>query len=191
LLVWTCRKGQSQLGDEALCFFHFGRVLIMKTIRKSQSIDLQFSSWNFIDKSYDNMDENETRWDSSKSWTMNEPKVVQDKMNSKKEANPKKGNRAMVVNGSQGSWAIVIKEVRQWALQGKIFTRIFLLYSSIHGPLLNSLMQIHVHCLNSDLTSFNTQFSFLTSAQFFCRLLHTWIVQVSHVTDTWPNKPNS
>jgi hypothetical protein len=29
---------------------------------------------------------------------MNEPKVVQDKMNSKKEANPKKENRAMVVN---------------------------------------------------------------------------------------------
>jgi hypothetical protein len=28
---------------------------------------------------------------------MNEPKVVQDKMNSKKEVNPKKGNRAMLV----------------------------------------------------------------------------------------------
>jgi hypothetical protein len=37
---------------------------------------------------------------------MNEPKVVQDKMNSKKEVNPKKGNRAMLVNGSQGSWAM-------------------------------------------------------------------------------------
>ncbi len=70
---------------------------------------------------------------------MNEPKVVQDKINSKKEANPQKGNRAMLVNASQGSWAIVIKEVRQWALRGSFFTRIFLLYSSIHGPLLNSL----------------------------------------------------